>query len=231
MPGWTTLAVGTILAVGLVSAVALLLAGESEQPSAVVEPRPTYSGSLESLLRNVPTRDEFRVCVDGAGGYEVGAREIDLVTQALDEAFHRMRDYPHSVTEGCDPPTGITGEQLWGNGMSSPQSRFIRRPDAPGSFVAEVFFLPSSALDAAFKISYPFSLVTEAYVCEGDVCGGVTGGIYVAPDITPDLMAHAFLSMNGLEDNPLDACYGDKITERPYWCAELWRRTGESPSR
>jgi hypothetical protein len=230
MFGRTGLFVGTILVIGVLSVLVLLWARGTNEESATTEARPTYSGPLEELLRDVPTRDEFRVCVDGAGGYDIGSQDVNLVAEALDEAFTRMRNYPHSVTRGCDPPTGLTGERLSAATDASTQKRFIQPPHMPSPYVVEVYFVPSTVLDASFELAYPFAWLTEEFTCKGDVCSGVTAGFYVPPDIPQDHLRYAFLSMNGLEKNPLDACYGKGIVDRPDWCPELWRRAGETPS-
>ena len=186
---------------------------------------------LGELVRGVEGRTQYGVCVAGASGLSVTGGEVGLVAAALGEAMERFPGIRHGVTEGCPPPAALTGERLDPGDRYSSIGRFIEPPATPSLHVVAVYFIPQTAYDAAFDESaYLFAATTEEFVCRGDVCAGVTGGLYVTPDISKEDLRYAFLAIEGLEEDPLDACFREGITARPEFCEDFYREAGETPA-
>lgn len=182
---------------------------------------------LPELVRGAD-RTEYGVCVAGAGGLTATADQVKLVESALLKAMTRIPGIPYAVTEGCEPPAGLTGERLGPDERDS-IARIVEPPATPSPYTVAVYFIPDAVYDAAFEFAVPYAVTTEEMVCKKDVCGGVTGGVYVTPDVAEEDLTYAFLDIEGLEPGPVDACYGQRVTQRPEWCAELYEEAGETP--
>lgn len=206
-----------------------LVDGSKDSRGRVIRTRPDVT--LEHLVKRVSNRTAYIVCVDGAAGLTLRSEHVSKVRRALDEAFIALPHVPHDVTVGCPPPVGSTG-----------RVRYLAAAEGPSQHVIAVYFVPTGIYHSWFEDafpSYPYALTHEELACEGDVCHGLTEGLYVTPAITKDQLRHAFLDIEGLAPDPYEACtVGDADIYRAKgwvvdpgvsWCDEFWKAEGVAP--
>jgi len=235
---------GLLVVAALVAAAAVVVlsvgAGEQTGILAIVEPPVVVATELPDIgIDLLPSdRDEFSVCVDGAG-FEVSGAQVAMVRKALGDALVLFPDVPRRVAVGCPPPTALTGERLKPHESAFEGARAVDPPALPSPYILHVYFVSSAAYDASFEWAYPYRLTGEEYSCHRGgfdaVCFPVTIGMYVKPDVTTGQLMYGILSMRGLGPDPYDACTGRPqlpswiAASQPWWCDEFWRDVGVTP--
>ncbi len=133
-----------------------------------------------------PNRTRLSICVDAAGGADVGSAQLESVSEALDAAFASVPEVPPeytqpdpSVVAGCPPAISLTGERL------SFDDRFFnsRIPAVNDAALLSphrvfVYFVPDELYAASFGDA-PYARASGEFLCGGGGCWDVTARVYV----------------------------------------------------
>ena len=186
-------------ALGGVAYLAIHFAGAQEK---------TSSGA-DLLESHVTGRTHLSLCVDGAAGLSVADSGVATVRQALEDALATVTNVPAQYTQrevstGCPPPRRL---------ISKPMDFYDRHdtdyPDfhtvigEPGGPVAAsehrvwVYLMSPDTYASSFGTE-PYATTTEEFSCGGDVCFGVTSGLYLPTSINPEAMHEGLLRVLGL---------------------------------
>jgi hypothetical protein len=146
------------------------------------------------LVRN---RAALSICVDGAGGARVAGAEADVVRDALEAVLAAASSVPseydkRQVVRECPPPLGLTGKVLdfLHRGPVDVGARAISSPDLLSPHRLHIFFVPEQVYAESFGED-AYALTSQEVVCRGDVCIGVTPGLYVRQSVTADILGRA----------------------------------------
>lgn len=211
----------------------------------------------ESAINYLRTdnRTQLSVCVDGAGGLVVSDAEVEKVRQTLDEALNSFPNVPpaylddlqiaapqvppqylqRQVVSGCPAPRALTATPSNPSDWSFDFGVVVPGPEAASEHRVFVYFVQGDAYAASFA-NAPYATTVEEFVCGGDVCEGVTRGLYVPAGVPGDALQEGLLfALNLLtvrtsdplpEADDLAACERGEVPYPYHSCAGLedWAR-------
>ncbi len=137
--------------------------------------------------------------VDGAAGYAVSAADVDRILRAAKEALDSIKS-THAfleeqgdpvVSQGCPPPTGLTGEP------GPRKGRIGRGVAVPSEHRVFVYFVAEDQYRGSFA-DYPYGRAGEEFYCiRTSECSTVTEGLYVTPSIRSEMLREGLLDAMG----------------------------------
>lgn len=188
---WRSSILFGVIAAALLFAALACGGGSDEEPEAT--PSPTAEGDSSGFNRLFSdTRSHLSVCVAGTEAYEISDEEVDDVHSALEAGLAEVDEVPSEfgdweVVAGCPAPVETLGTPLkYYPGFDA------AHVDVPSEHMVFVYFVPEDVYHVTFG-DEAYTLSTEEMVCEGDVCVGVTLGLYVPATVTSGLLKMALL--------------------------------------
>ena len=150
--------------------------------------QPSYGDTAADKLY-LAGRDEFSICVDGAGEASSTTAQVDAVREALGLALGRLSEVPTqyavpNFVQGC-PDAAVLSAALAGEQLDRRARKGMTRekiigdlgPSTISPHRAFVYFVDPDTYSAAFGTE-PYASTGEEFVCEG-ICSAVTRALYV----------------------------------------------------